>query len=76
VIQILRLPNGQELDLQLPLQSYGLDSLMAMTIRNRLKSATGQDLPPTLLFDHQTLEDLSGYLHALLLDSGRSSQEA
>jgi acyl transferase domain-containing protein/acyl carrier protein len=76
VIQILRLPNGQELDLQLPLQSYGLDSLMAMTIRNRLKSATGQDLPPTLLFDHQTLEDLSGYLHALLLDSGRPSQEA
>lgn len=66
MIQILRLPRTQELDPQRPLQAYGLDSLMAMTVRNRLKTATGRDLPATLLFDHQTLEDLSAYMHDLL----------
>ncbi|MGB8842330.1 MAG: beta-ketoacyl synthase N-terminal-like domain-containing protein, partial [Aliidongia sp.] len=50
-----------------PLQELGLDSLMAVEIRNRLASATGLRLPATLLFDYPTAVALSGFLTGQLL---------
>jgi acyl transferase domain-containing protein/acyl carrier protein/SAM-dependent methyltransferase len=45
-----------------PLQDAGLDSLMAVELRNALGEALGLVLPATLLFDYPSVDALSGYL--------------
>ncbi len=47
-----------------PLQEMGLDSLMAVELRNLLGAGLGfdQPLPATLVFDYTTVEALSAYL--------------
>lgn len=44
------------------LRDVGLDSLMAVELRNALQRMAERPLPATLLFDHPTVEALSGYL--------------
>ena len=47
-----------------PLQELGLDSLMAVEIKNRLSKGSGLRLPVTLLFDHPTCQSLATKLSA------------
>jgi acyl transferase domain-containing protein/NADPH:quinone reductase-like Zn-dependent oxidoreductase/SAM-dependent methyltransferase/acyl carrier protein len=49
-----------------PLRDFGLDSLLAVSLRQELASAYGLDLPTTLLFDRPTLTVLTDYLWGLL----------
>jgi acyl transferase domain-containing protein/D-arabinose 1-dehydrogenase-like Zn-dependent alcohol dehydrogenase/acyl carrier protein len=58
---ILSLPETG-LDPRRPLNDYGLDSLMAVELRNALAAAVGERLPASLLFDYPSLEALSGFL--------------
>ncbi len=58
---------GQDVAEDQPLKSLGLDSLMAVELRDRLRTRAGVSLPATLVFDHPTPRDIATYLKTLLL---------
>jgi acyl carrier protein len=66
-VTVLGLPASGGIDVDRPLQELGLDSLMAVELRNALGSAVGRPLPATLLFDHPTLRRLVDYLGSSVL---------
>jgi acyl carrier protein len=61
-IKILGLDSSYPLDIKQPLNEMGLDSLMAIELKNVLSSAVGKNLPATLLFNYPTIESLAGHL--------------
>ena len=58
----LGLPAGTRLDAHRALRDLGLNSLLAVSLRNELAAAYGVDLPATLLFDRPTLAALAADL--------------
>ena len=50
------------LDPHMPLREMGLDSLMAMELRNELCTATGLRLSPTIAFDYPCIEAIANHL--------------
>jgi len=60
--RVLGLAGWQPEDYRKPLRDMGLDSLMAVELRNRLRSDVSQELPATLLFDYPTIEEVTDYL--------------
>lgn len=61
VSHVLRIPEA-ELDLDAPLTSLGLDSLMGLELRNRLESALGARVKATILWTYPTVRSLSEHL--------------
>lgn len=64
VVKAIGLGSGQEIDPRQPLNELGLDSLMAVELRNMLSSSLKleRNLPATLVFDYPTINALTDYL--------------
>jgi acyl carrier protein len=61
-LSVLGVPSGHPLDNEQGLRDAGLDSLMALELKNRLQQSTRQPLPATLAFDFPTIAALAGFL--------------
>jgi acyl transferase domain-containing protein len=61
-VRVLGVPTGQPLDVDEPLRQLGLDSLMAVELRNLLGRAVGQVLPATVTFEHPSVSALAAHL--------------
>ncbi len=66
-MKVLGIEQARSLEADRPLQELGLDSLMAVELRNAVAAAVGRTLPATLLFDYPTLDKLVGYLSTEVL---------
>lgn len=62
VAKILALDSAADVDPSQPLTEMGLDSLMAVELRNALADAVGQPLAATLLFDYPMVIAIAEYL--------------
>ena len=56
-----------------PLQQLGLDSLMALELRNVLAQAFGRPFSATLLFDYPTIRGLAQHLLALAVPDEKAT---
>jgi acyl carrier protein len=64
--KVLGMHGNQQIDPDRPLQELGLDSLMAIELRNQLGKTAGEQFPSTLLFDYPTVNALTGFILAQL----------
>ncbi len=72
VARVLSAPSAQSIDVDQPLNELGLDSLMAVELRNRLSRGLQleRSLPATLVFDHPTLDAIARFLVDTVLPGG------
>jgi len=73
IATVLGNASAEAIDPDRAFQELGFDSLTAVEMRNRLKSATGLALSPTLIFDYPNSAALAGYMHRELV--GASEQQ-
>ena len=71
---VLGIDPKKNIDLNIPLHELGLDSLMAVELRNKLSRLVGQPLPATLLFEFPTVRTLAGRLETILFQNHTSPE--
>ena len=72
-IGVLGLEGQRQLDEATPLHELGLDSLLAVELRNSLSKTVGRPLPASLLFDYPSPGALADYLHTAALPAAPAS---
>jgi len=70
VASVLALPSSAHVSPDRPLQEMGLDSLMAVELRNKVSDLIGQPLAATLMFDYPTVGKLAEHLLSDVLALG------
>jgi polyketide synthase 12 len=70
VAKTLGFTSPEDVDVNLPLQDIGIDSLTAVLMRNQLADMTGLALPAKIAFDHPDLKALGRFLLAKLEEAG------
>lgn len=73
VAAILGLGEGARVDADTSFRDAGLDSLMALELRNRVSRATGLRLPATLSYDQPTPAMLAAHLDETLFPGGEGA---
>ena len=78
---VIKLPVSR-IEAGVPMEMYGIDSLMVIQLTNRLEKTFGS-LPKTLFYEYQTIEELTGYFIEAyynelekLLNTGGSARNA
>ncbi|MCV3213932.1 acyltransferase domain-containing protein [Plectonema radiosum NIES-515] len=59
---VLGINQPESISLETGFFDLGIDSLIAVELRNKLRSATGVELPVGVLFDHPTINQLASFL--------------
>ncbi|HVT99794.1 MAG TPA: SDR family NAD(P)-dependent oxidoreductase, partial [Acidobacteriaceae bacterium] len=75
VRRVLDLHRDEEVDPEMPLSDLGMDSLLAVELRNSLSGALGRPFPSTLLFDYPNLRSLARHIEAQSSPSLQDVQE-
>ncbi|CAL9558109.1 D-alanine--D-alanyl carrier protein ligase [Streptomyces sp. enrichment culture] len=70
VAKTLGFASPEAVDVGVPLQDIGIDSLTAVLMRNQLADLTSLALPAKIAFDHPHLVSLAGFLLEKLLEAG------
>jgi acyl transferase domain-containing protein len=74
---VLGAADGKRVDVNRPLRELGLDSLMAVELRNTIAARIGQPLPATLLFDYPTIANVTDFvLRTFVAPSATVTSEA
>ncbi|OBH07866.1 polyketide synthase [Mycobacterium sp. E2699] len=76
IATVLGSSSPESIDPDRAFQELGFDSLTAVEMRNRLKSATGLPLSPTLIFDYPNSAALAGYMYRELVGSSEQQTPA
>jgi NADPH:quinone reductase-like Zn-dependent oxidoreductase/acyl carrier protein len=63
---VLGLGSPALIDPEQPLHDFGMDSLIAVELRNSVSAAIGRTLPATILFDYPTVATLAAHLERIL----------
>jgi acyl carrier protein len=64
VRKVLELHGDEEIDPEMPLSDLGMDSLLAVELRNNFSGSFGRGFPSTLLFDYPSLKALARHIEA------------
>ena len=75
-VQILSLPPQVKIDQDEALNDLGLDSLMAVELRNALMTSLRRQLSPTMVLDYPTLRKLTDFLLAEISEGRKPSNAA